>query len=145
MIVTGVHMSEIDHNLFMGCTPVYYGGVVDPSFTAVVNLYPWKEYEWHLGQLMVKWPIFDTHNQPDAPQPREELLEELGDLVNRLRKHGKVLVHCEQGLNRSGLVVALALIKSGMTPDQAIAHVKKKREGALFNESFCAWLRRRPA
>lgn len=141
MIETGAHLSQIDGNLYMGCTPVYYGGQVNKEFIAVVNLYPWKDYNWHLGQLMVKWPIFDSAHQPDVPAPRDEVLHELATLVNRLREIGPVLVHCEQGLNRSGLVVALSLMKRGLTADDAIYRVRQSRPGSLFNEKFCAWLR----
>lgn len=43
------------------------------------------------------------------------------------RRGAKVLVTCNMGLNRSGLVVALALIDLGMTPRQAVALVRERR------------------
>lgn len=49
-----------------------------------------------------------------------------------------VLVHnCQAGFNRSGLVVATALIRSGMTATDAIQLIRQKRSpAALCNQSF---------
>jgi protein-tyrosine phosphatase len=51
------------------------------------------------------------------------------------RRH--TLVTCAMGLNRSGLVTALALRYLGMTPSQAIRTVRDNRSpDALFNRQF---------
>jgi protein-tyrosine phosphatase len=54
-----------------------------------------------------------------------------------------VLVHCEAGRNRSGLVTALYLIRyRGYRPQAAIELVIAKRgPNALWNGSFLAYLR----
>ena len=52
-----------------------------------------------------------------------------------------MLVRCQAGLNRSGLVTALVLIKDGFTPYQAIDLIRQRRTDiALFNENFANWL-----
>lgn len=52
-----------------------------------------------------------------------------------------VLVHCIQGWNRSGVVVARAMMFRGWTPEEAIAEVQRKRHPmALSNPYFTAWL-----
>lgn len=49
----------------------------------------------------------------------------------------RVLVRCQAGYNRSGLVVALVLLAHGYTADAAIALIREKRsEFALCNEHF---------
>jgi protein-tyrosine phosphatase len=50
-------------------------------------------------------------------------------------------VHCQAGLNRSGLVTALALILNGMSPERAIGLLRQKRTPlVLCNGAFEAWL-----
>lgn len=51
----------------------------------------------------------------------------------------KVLSSCGHGFNRSGLVTALALVKLGLTPDEAIETVRRKRheQYGLCNDLFC--------
>ena len=52
-----------------------------------------------------------------------------------------VLIRCQAGLNRSGLVTALVLVMAGLSPAQAIALIRERRSsGALFNEHFVRWL-----
>jgi hypothetical protein len=54
----------------------------------------------------------------------------------------KVLSHCGLGFNRSALVAGLILIELGMSGEDAIALLRAKRPGALFNEIFADYLRR---
>jgi len=54
----------------------------------------------------------------------------------------RVLVRCSGGLNRSGLVVASALVRLGHAPDDAIALVRRARgPWALTNPGFVSHLR----
>ncbi|MGW0394543.1 protein-tyrosine phosphatase family protein [Streptomyces sp. NPDC003042] len=51
------------------------------------------------------------------------------------------LVRCYAGYNRSGLVVAQCLVERGLTPDEAIALVRRRRSPwALHNEVFTSYL-----
>ena len=53
----------------------------------------------------------------------------------------RVLVNCQAGLNRSGLVTALVLIAYGFTPEKAIEHIRVNRaELCLVNQSFVNFL-----
>jgi len=61
----------------------------------------------------------------------------LADLVADLRRAGKqVLIHCAGGMNRSGLLVAAALVREGMEAQEAIALIRARRPGALNNRQF---------
>jgi protein-tyrosine phosphatase len=54
----------------------------------------------------------------------------------------KVLVRCYHGYNRSGLVVAHALIRQGRSADEAIRLIRTRRSPwALHNELFVAYLK----
>jgi hypothetical protein len=57
-------------------------------------------------------------------------------------KAGKrVLVRCQAGLNRSGLVMALVLIREGYNPEQAVELIRQNRgDIALCNDTFVRWL-----
>ena len=57
-------------------------------------------------------------------------------------KSGKrVLIRCQAGLNRSGLVMALVLMLDGWTAEDAIDIIRKRRNPyALFNKDFVRFL-----
>lgn len=54
----------------------------------------------------------------------------------------RVLVRCHAGYNRSGLVVALALLELGYIADDAIALIREKRSPfALHNHHFVRYIK----
>jgi protein-tyrosine phosphatase len=54
-----------------------------------------------------------------------------------LRKGEVVLITCHAGLNRSGMITALALIDLGLSPKEAVSLVRRKRSRlALSNPQF---------
>ena len=112
--------------------------VVDREFDLVVSLYtapesgPAPEVE-HLVYYI-----------PDAPLEDYELrvVRRLADRVAAAVADGrKVLVRCEKGYNRSGLVVGLALLRAGHTAEQAVRLVRQGRgEHALNNPRFLEYI-----
>lgn len=48
-------------------------------------------------------------------------------ILGRLREGGTVVVHCVGGIGRSGMIAACVCVIAGMSPDQAIAHVRLHR------------------
>lgn len=130
-------LSQIDDSLWMGGTPSYVGEPLPALFKYVVNIDPGHAYEVAPGTQMI---IRRMHDAPFLPELA--MLEETAQSINWFRGHGPTLVHCEGGWNRSGLVTALALIRSGMTPDAAIALLREKRSPTvLYNQTFEQWLR----
>ena len=124
--------SQINPTLWMGGCP---RGRAPDTVNAIVSLYPGEPYETHVGQHIAHFWMNDGDEVPAA------LFHAAADLVNALRDDGTVLVHCQAGLNRSGTVAALALMKRGMTPDEAIALLREKRDPAvLCNPTFKRWL-----
>ena len=70
-----------------------------------------------------------------------DLIEGLAVWLNKCRKDGRTLIHCQAGLNRSSLVTAYALMLDGMEAQEAITLLRKKRsEAVLCNSSFESWL-----
>jgi protein-tyrosine phosphatase len=109
----------------------------DLPFDAIVTMYAWaRPADWNIQEF--------RYGVPDA------LITDID--LNRLRqavefgherwKAGdRVLIRCQAGLNRSGLVLALILIKDGKTAEEAIALIRENRgEDALFNNDFHTWL-----
>lgn len=84
----------------------------------------------------VRWPIVD------GPPPEHAVLVALSGLVADLQRCGKrVLIHCAGGMNRSGLLVAAALVRNGMSVEEAIELIQTRRPGALSNRQFVQHLR----
>ncbi|GGX55955.1 protein-tyrosine phosphatase family protein [Streptomyces minutiscleroticus] len=85
------------------------------------------------------WPI------PDGPLDGTQLagVMRLARTAREAREAGRrVLVRCYHGYNRSGLVVAHALIDEGRAPDDAIRLIRARRSPwALHNTLFVAYLR----
>jgi protein-tyrosine phosphatase len=86
--------------------------------------------------LYVYFPI------ADAELPDLHKLHAIAHLGAHLVEGGhKVLSHCGLGYNRSALVAALILVRLGMTGEAAFALLREKRPGALFNDTFAAYVR----
>jgi protein-tyrosine phosphatase len=66
---------------------------------------------------------------PDRQVPRSEAKwSEVLERMSRTLLDGKnVLVHCRQGIGRSGLVAACLLVKNGMSPGAAVESVSAGR------------------
>ncbi|MET7382061.1 dual specificity protein phosphatase family protein [Streptomyces sp. NPDC005526] len=85
------------------------------------------------------WPI------PDGPLDGTQLagvIRLARAACDALDDGRRVLVRCYHGYNRSGLVVAHALIRRGRSADEAIRLVRARRSPwALHNDLFVAYLR----
>jgi protein-tyrosine phosphatase len=109
----------------------------DLPFDAIVTMYAWaRPADWHVQEF--------RYGVPDG-QMAEIDLNRLRQAVEfgyqRWKAGDRVLVRCQAGLNRSGLVLALILIKDGLSPQEAINRIRENRgPDALFNENFHFWL-----
>ena len=109
----------------------------DLPFDAIVTMYAWaRPADWNIQEF--------RYGVPDASITDIDLdrLRQAVDFgYDRWKQGDRVLVRCQAGLNRSGLVLALILIKDGLTPTQAISRIRDNRgEDALFNRDFHNWL-----
>ena len=85
--------------------------------------------------LYIYFPIYDE-NLPDL-----EKLHAVARLGASLVKSGqRVLSHCGMGLNRSALVAGLILTYLGMSGEDAVARLRERRPGALYNDNFALYL-----
>lgn len=130
-------VSEITPGLWQGGSA---DGVVLPGFVVhFVQLSQRKPYrvEHDLASHV-------TYQMSDSPDQDMGGVDVIASWVNSWRDADQaVLVQCAAGLNRSGLIVARALmLRDHMTADQAIALIRGRRSPAcLHNEAFEGWLR----
>ena len=138
--------SEILTNLFMGGTddedvihiPArVYSRREDLPFDSMVTMYAWaRPADWNVQEF--RYGVPDASIK-DIDLNRLRQAVEFG--YDRWKQGDRLLVRCQAGLNRSGLVMALILIKDGYTPYQAIDLIRQRRTDiALFNENFANWL-----
>ena len=138
--------SEILPNLFQGGTEdddvIHYAQNshrrrTDLPFDSIVTMYAWaRPADWNVQEF--------RYGVPDASISQVDLnrLRQAVDFGYIQWKSGdRVLVRCQAGLNRSGLVTALILIKAGHSPEEAINLIRNNRgDVALFNQNFVDWL-----
>ena len=109
----------------------------DMPFDSIVTMYAWaRPADWNVQELRYGIPD-NLISDIDLSRLRKAV-----DFAHQQWKSGdRVLVRCQAGLNRSGLVTALVLIKEGYSPDQAIDLIRANRgEDALCNSHFEQWL-----
>ena len=109
----------------------------DLPFDSIVTMYAWaRPADWNVQEFRYGVPDASI-TDIDLARLREAV--EFG--YSRWKSGDRVLIRCQAGLNRSGLVLALILIKDGCTPAQAINLIRESRgQDALFNNNFCTWL-----
>ena len=134
--------NEVVPGLFMGGHDVRSQSpsacVVTDEFDLVVSLTAREGYGPSVGVEHVVVRLADAGLDPaNAARVRD-----LGAIVATAVRDGRrVLVRCSGGLNRSGVVVAEALVQLGNTPDEAVGAVRAARgPWALTNPGFVAYL-----
>jgi hypothetical protein len=109
----------------------------DLPFDAIVTMYAWaRPADWQVQEFRYGVP-YASIGDIDLSRLRQAV--EFGH--DRWKAGDRVLIRCQAGLTRSGLVLALILIKDGLKPSEAIAQIRQNRgEDALFNNNFHNWL-----
>lgn len=122
---------------------LWQGGCINGAdlqgyFKHIVSLYPWERF--NPGCDLDSFTEVRLYDGPEVPNG--EQLFALARWINFCKAHGPTLVHCQAGLNRSGLLTALSLILDGSSADEAIKLLRASRSPAvLCNKAFEAWLR----
>lgn len=107
------------------------------DFATVVTLYAAaKPVDWHVREL--RFGMWDS-NLKDVD------FEDIFDIVQLAHsdwlRGKKVLIRCQAGWNRSGLITALVLIREGYSAAEAITLIRQNRsEYALCNPDFVEFL-----
>lgn len=107
------------------------------EFDAVVTLFSWAQpMPWGIEEL--RWGFGDGHmDYVDT----ERLFRTVEWAHERWKSGNRTLIRCQAGMNRSGLVTALVLMKDGMPAAEAISLLRNQRsEVVLFNDHFVDYL-----
>ncbi|GHD48916.1 protein-tyrosine-phosphatase [Thalassobaculum fulvum] len=115
-------------------------GLTTPGEAAALG---WGDIAGRFAALGIPWlnaPIEDFTAPDTGFERRWPAI--LDRLLARLAAGERVLVHCRGGKGRSGTVTAALLVAGGMTPDAAIAAVRRVRPGAIETPEQEAWIRR---
>lgn len=114
------------------------GGVKLPDeFDFVLSLYPWEQYELGPDTERVEVRMYDSLNQA-----LDQVTSLANQVIDQLEAGRNVLVHCQAGLNRSGLLAARVLTLRGYTGDEAVEKLRAQRSPmVLCNPTFESYIR----
>jgi hypothetical protein len=104
------------------------------DYDYVVTAYAWaRPADWEVQE--VRFPYYDSDDIRDLPI--ERVVRVAQDAHRAWKAGDRVLIRCQAGLNRSGLIMALVLILEGYEPREAIALMRAQRApGVLCNRAF---------
>jgi len=140
-VLPGLWQGGTEDDQVIGCrVPVDHHGLFAgrrPLFDVVVTLYADAQpAPWGVEELRYGFP--DAALSPLAAERAVALARHAH---RRWREGARVLIRCQAGVNRSGLVMALVLMLEGMSAPDAIAHIRLRRApAALSNTRFVHWL-----
>jgi len=137
---------EILPGLFMGGTADEdtidvprnkHSSTATDGFDAVATLYAWaRPAGWETEEL--RYGFYDSGLDPATAH---NAIAAARWVHTRWSEGARVLVRCQAGLNRSGLITALVLMLAGHTAHDAIALIRERRSPwALCNDAFVRWL-----
>ena len=138
--------SEILPNLFMGGThdeDVIFNQskdelkVTDKDFNSVITMYSWAQpTDWGVQEMRYGIPDSEIHHANLT-----KLFEVALWGFKRWQQGDKLLVRCQAGLNRSGLITTLILMMIGYSAENSINLLRVKRSPvALFNKNYVSWI-----
>lgn len=138
---------EILPNLFLGGHLWQKGGQgrsglhsklhEDKSWDYVVSAYLDLDYKNAFPRCDARLVLFDDTEKGLSEDVWEQIRSVVDEVVRRWQDGQKVLVRCQAGYNRSGMLMALILMRLGFTAEKAIEQVRWRRgQSVLINPVF---------
>lgn len=133
------YLSHVEGNLWQGGCAT--GLLLPAEILHVVSLYKWERYT-----VRHELRSFTEVTMYDSLEQGFDQVEELAAKVAMCCADAPTLVHCQAGLNRSGLVAARALMLMGRSAQDAIELLRERRanpdgsSAVLCNPAFVAHL-----
>ncbi len=140
---TILDMNKISENLFQGAFPPKGDLLAKKGFEILVLCAEEnQDTESYPGLQIICSPGDDTNDEDRFARDLVHWKISAARVANAVRKGKKVLVTCMAGLNRSGMVTALALHElTGWSGEQIVKHIKSRRSYALCNDLFADYLK----
>jgi Dual specificity phosphatase, catalytic domain len=113
---------------------LYIGGILSDynEFDYVICCTPDATHDNRTNRVTHLVPFNDSRELPS-----ENFITDVVALIIHCTGRGRTLVHCSAGLNRSGMMVALAMIREGWIPSVAVEYLRRIRScSVLHNEVF---------
>lgn len=136
-VLPGLYQGGTDNDAWVNTAAPLEHGDDATGFDAVLTLFAWAQpFSWGVEEL--HYGFMDAHPR-HADMSR--VVEAARWAYQRWSSGQQVLIRCQAGLNRSGLLTALVLMLAGWDATDAIRLIRARRaEVALFNDDFVDWL-----
>ena len=131
---------EVYPSLFQGSQVLNgrdIGKIMDLKIKTIIDLEGGFDPPMDFIDSYLFWPIHDIPLLPDL----ESLFCAASFGAFCIQHHRRILVHCKQGLNRSGLVCGRIMSLMGMKGPDILKAIKEKIPGALWNPIFREYVR----
>lgn len=116
----------------------------DTSWDYVVSAYLDNENEESFPQCDMRLVLFDDTESGLSEETWEKIRSAVDEVVYRWRKGQKVLVRCQAGYNRSGMMMSLVLMRLGYRAKDAISILRRIRgKDVLVNSAFEGYVHQR--
>jgi atypical dual specificity phosphatase len=103
------------------------------GFRTIISLLDENEQTPYYEILEIEAKGFERYSIPlqDFTAPGLDDIQKFMDIVIDSLKKGKVLVHCQGGIGRTGTMAAAYWIKKGLSANEAIKRIRKSMPGAI--------------
>ena len=103
------------------------------GFRTIISLLDEDEQTPDYDIIEIEAKGFKRYSIPiqDFTAPVLADFKRFADIVIDSLKHGKVLVHCQAGLGRTGTMAAAYWIKKGLSANEAIKKIRNSMPGAI--------------
>lgn len=116
---------------------------LDPSWGYVVSACLELDEEC-FPQCDMRLVLFDDTEKGLSDETWERIRSVVDEVVVRWRRGQKVLIRCQAGYNRSGMLMCLVLMRLGFTAEKAVWQVRWRRgKHVLINQVFERYVRER--
>lgn len=135
-------VSKITDGLYQGAWPPFGDQLAKRGFDVLVLCAEENQHdELYVGLNVICAPGEDNSNPDVMSQFLPTWILAAQRAAQQVKAGKKVLVTCMAGLNRSGMVTAMALhLLTGWSGADVVEHIQASRADALCNPTFAQWL-----